>query len=92
MWAIAASQHNDGRLNQLDPAALRCLVPICTRVANLGHLLRRIPGGGRWADCLQVDIPPLTELSYEYGYVAGSVPGCFMACYCGANSCRRRLL
>ena len=37
-------------------------------------------------------IAAMEELTYDYGYVNGSVPGCFIACYCGADHCSRRLL
>ncbi|WCJ18170.1 Histone-lysine N-methyltransferase H3 lysine-9 specific SUVH4 [Euphorbia peplus] len=42
------------------------------------------------------NIPPLQELTYDYGYVLDSVRGPDgkikqMACYCGAADCRKRL-
>ncbi|KAL3640020.1 hypothetical protein CASFOL_014988 [Castilleja foliolosa] len=42
------------------------------------------------------NIPPLKELTYDYGYALDSVIGPDgktqqMACYCGANECRKRL-
>lgn len=42
------------------------------------------------------NIPPLKELTYDYGYVLDSVVGPDgktkkMACYCGATDCRKRL-
>ncbi|KAL6994530.1 hypothetical protein U1Q18_012632 [Sarracenia purpurea var. burkii] len=42
------------------------------------------------------NIPPLKELTYDYGYVLDSVLGPDgkirrMACYCGAEDCRKRL-
>ncbi|KAL3636717.1 hypothetical protein CASFOL_019016 [Castilleja foliolosa] len=42
------------------------------------------------------NIPPLKELTYDYGYALDSVMGPDgkiqqMACYCGANECRKRL-
>lgn len=33
-----------------------------------------------------------TELSWDYRYVVGSVPGKEIRCRCGAPNCRRRLL
>ncbi|XP_057465707.1 histone-lysine N-methyltransferase, H3 lysine-9 specific SUVH4-like isoform X3 [Actinidia eriantha] len=43
------------------------------------------------------NIPPLKELTYDYGYVVDGVLGPDgkirqMACYCGAEDCRKRLL
>ncbi|XP_028089473.1 histone-lysine N-methyltransferase, H3 lysine-9 specific SUVH4-like isoform X2 [Camellia sinensis] len=43
------------------------------------------------------NIPPLKELTYDYGYAVDSVMGADgkirqMACYCGAADCRKRLL
>ncbi|KAF5958610.1 hypothetical protein HYC85_005835 [Camellia sinensis] len=43
------------------------------------------------------NIPPLKELTYDYGYAVDSVLGLDgkvrqMACYCGAPDCRKRLL
>ncbi|XP_059640250.1 histone-lysine N-methyltransferase, H3 lysine-9 specific SUVH4-like [Cornus florida] len=42
------------------------------------------------------NIPPLKELTYDYGYVLDSVTGPDgkirkLACYCGASDCRKRL-
>lgn len=42
------------------------------------------------------NIPPLQELTYDYGYVLGSVTDSEgniqeLACYCGAKNCRKRL-
>ncbi|GAA0161238.1 histone modifying enzyme [Lithospermum erythrorhizon] len=42
------------------------------------------------------NIPPLTELTYDYGYVLDSVVGPDgiikqMICYCGATNCKKRL-
>ncbi|XP_020519918.1 histone-lysine N-methyltransferase, H3 lysine-9 specific SUVH4 isoform X2 [Amborella trichopoda] len=42
------------------------------------------------------NIPPLQELTYDYGYALGSVMDAdgkikTMPCYCGASSCRKRL-
>ncbi|CAH9116891.1 unnamed protein product [Cuscuta epithymum] len=42
------------------------------------------------------NIPPLQELSYDYGYAVDSVLGADgqtkkLACYCGAEKCRKRL-
>ena len=38
------------------------------------------------------DIPAFEELTYDYGYDAGSVAGKRLLCRCGAPSCRGRLL
>lgn len=32
------------------------------------------------------------ELTWDYNYDVGSVPGKVLHCYCGENNCRRRLL
>ena len=37
------------------------------------------------------DIPAYEELTYDYGYVVGSVTGKTLKCLCGAQSCRRYL-
>lgn len=42
-------------------------------------------------------IPPLQELTYDYGYILDSVKGPDgkpkqVACYCGAENCRKRLI
>ncbi|KAF5735864.1 histone-lysine N-methyltransferase H3 lysine-9 specific SUVH4 isoform X1 [Tripterygium wilfordii] len=42
------------------------------------------------------NIPPLQELTYDYGYALDSVHGPDgnikqLACYCGAADCRKRL-
>lgn len=40
------------------------------------------------------DIPPFTQLTYDYGpgYAEGKVPGAkSMACKCGAKNCRKFL-
>ena len=34
------------------------------------------------------DIMPYEELTYDYGYVVGSVEGKTLRCLCGAPSCR----
>ena len=34
------------------------------------------------------DILPYEELTYDYGYVVGSVEGKTLRCLCGAPSCR----
>lgn len=33
-----------------------------------------------------------TELTWDYGYVVGSVDGKVIPCYCGSKHCRKRLL
>ena len=33
-----------------------------------------------------------TELTWDYAYTVGSVPGKTLRCYCGAKECRGRLL
>jgi histone-lysine N-methyltransferase SETDB1 len=33
-----------------------------------------------------------TELTWDYNYDVGSVPGKVLHCYCGSNDCRGRLL
>lgn len=33
-----------------------------------------------------------TELTWNYNYDVGSVPGKFLICQCGAENCRGRLL
>ncbi len=37
-------------------------------------------------------IPKWTELSYNYGYVPGTIPGLHIPCKCGADTCSGRLL
>ena len=37
------------------------------------------------------DIPAMTELVYDYGYVKGSVEGKSMKCHCGEPTCRNNL-
>jgi hypothetical protein len=37
------------------------------------------------------DIEPLVELTYDYGYSAGTVEGKNMLCLCGAESCRGQM-
>ncbi|KAH8064428.1 histone-lysine N-methyltransferase [Aureococcus anophagefferens] len=37
------------------------------------------------------DIPPKTELTYDYGYEVNQVHGRSLACKCGAEQCRGRL-
>ena len=34
------------------------------------------------------DIPAFEELTYDYGYVLGSVEGKSLKCLCGARACR----
>lgn len=38
------------------------------------------------------NIPPLTELTIDYGYVANSLPGKSLKCECKAENCRGQLL
>ena len=38
------------------------------------------------------DIPAYTELTYDYGYVAGSVANKELHCRCGHPECRKKLL
>jgi len=33
-----------------------------------------------------------TELSWDYNYVIGSVPGKILECYCNSDNCKGRLL
>ena len=33
-----------------------------------------------------------TELTWDYNYEVGSVPGKILYCYCGSSECRGRLL
>ncbi|XP_016659049.1 histone-lysine N-methyltransferase SETDB1-B-like [Acyrthosiphon pisum] len=37
-------------------------------------------------------IPAGTELTWNYGYEVGSIPGKVMTCYCDSAKCKRRLL
>lgn len=37
-------------------------------------------------------IPAGTELTWDYGYEVGSIPGKVMNCYCNSAKCKRRLL
>ena len=37
------------------------------------------------------DIPPKTELTYDYGYEINQVDGRTLTCHCGAETCRGRL-
>uniref|UniRef100_A0A2S2PMK8 Histone-lysine N-methyltransferase eggless n=1 Tax=Schizaphis graminum TaxID=13262 RepID=A0A2S2PMK8_SCHGA len=37
-------------------------------------------------------IPAGTELTWDYGYEIGSIPGKKVACYCDSDKCKRRLL
>ncbi|KAF6202215.1 hypothetical protein GE061_004613 [Apolygus lucorum] len=37
-------------------------------------------------------IPAGSELTWDYGYKIGSVPGKVLYCYCGSHNCRKRLL
>lgn len=48
----------------------------------------RIP---RLAFFAMEDIEPLVELTYDYGYSAGTVEGKNMLCLCGAESCRGQM-
>ena len=38
------------------------------------------------------EIPPFTELTYDYGYAQGVVHNRLMECKCGSEQCRKRLL
>ena len=38
------------------------------------------------------NIPAYTELTWDYSYEIGSVPGKIMYCKCGAKDCKGRLL
>jgi len=40
----------------------------------------------------QQNIPAMSELTWDYSYEVGSVPGKVLQCYCGAVECRGRLL
>eukprot|EP00795_Rhopilema_esculentum_P011410 gene11410-21609_t len=40
----------------------------------------------------QQNVPALTELTWDYSYEVGSVPGKVLQCYCGSIECRGRLL
>eukprot|EP00794_Sanderia_malayensis_P018211 gene18211-20029_t len=40
----------------------------------------------------QQNIPALTELTWDYSYDVGSVPGKVLICHCGSLECRGRLL
>jgi SET domain-containing protein len=37
------------------------------------------------------DVPAMEELTYDYGYVQGTVEGKTMVCRCGTSACRNRL-
>lgn len=37
------------------------------------------------------DIPAREELTYDYGYMTGSVQGKSLPCLCGASDCRKTL-
>ena len=38
------------------------------------------------------EIPPFTELTYDYGYAQGVVHNRLLECKCGSEQCRKRLL
>jgi hypothetical protein len=37
------------------------------------------------------ELPPMTELTYDYGYVEGQVEGKTLQCNCGEAECRGAL-
>jgi hypothetical protein len=37
-------------------------------------------------------VAPMTELTYDYGYVVGTRGARSMKCYCGEQTCRKQLL